>query len=182
MEIHSGAEAGDGNTGVIESSKVNAIQDLTLVDASVILSLNNAHAKETSALDDASLTSLLDIAFYARGIDRGATAILIALDQNASYGSPNFKWFKASRESFVYIDRIIVASSARGKGIARLLYADLFAAAKQAGHDRVVCEVNIDPPNPASEAFHAAMGFDAIGEATIHNGTKTVRYFEKTLR
>ena len=78
--------------------------------------------------------------------------------------------------------RALCASSARGKGIARLLYADLFAAAKQAGHDRGVCEVNIDPPNPASEAFHAAMGFDAIGEATIHNGTKTVRYFEKTLR
>ncbi len=105
-----------------------------------MLSLNNAHARETSALDDASLTALLDMAFYARGIDRGATAFLIALDHNASYGSRNFIWFKASRESFVYIDRIIVSSSARGLGIARLLYEDLFAAAKQAGHDRVVCD------------------------------------------
>jgi predicted GNAT superfamily acetyltransferase len=143
--------------------------------------LNNEHAKETSALDEAGLTALLDMAFYARGIDRGATALLIALDHNAGYGSPNFLWFKASRKSFVYIDRVIVSSAARGLGIARLLYDDLFAKARQAGHDRVVCEVNIEPPNLASEAFHAAMGFDGVGQATIYGGTKTVRYFEKML-
>jgi predicted GNAT superfamily acetyltransferase len=147
-----------------------------------VLSLNNAHANETSMLDEDSLAALLAKAFYARGIDQGATAFLIALDRNAPYDNPNFAWFKASREAFVYIDRIIVAKSARGLGIARLLYEDLFAAAKQAGHTRVVCEVNIDPPNPASEAFHAAMGFAGIGEAAIHNGAKTVRYFEKLLR
>jgi predicted GNAT superfamily acetyltransferase len=161
---------------------VRAIHDLRLLDTTIILSLNNEHAQETSALDDSGLTALLDMAFYARGVDRGATAFLIALDHNASYGSPNFMWFKASRESFVYIDRIIVSSAARGLGIARLLYDDLFARAKQAGHDQVVCEVNIEPPNLVSEAFHAAMGFDGVGQATIYDGTKTVRYFQKTLR
>ena len=152
-----------------------------LLDAAVILSLNNEHAKETSGLDDAGLTALLDMAFYARGVDRGATAFLIAFDHNAFYGSPNYLWFKACRKSFVYIDRIIVSSAARGRGIARLLYNDLFARAKQAGHDRVVCEVNIEPPNLASEAFHVAMGFDGVGQATIYGGMKTVRYFEKIL-
>ncbi len=165
-----------------QSKKGNAIRDLSSLDVTVMLPLNNAHGKETSTLDDASLTALLDMAFYARGIDRGAIALLIALDHNASYGSPNFLWFKASRESFVYIDRIIVSSSARGQGIARLLYDDLFTAAKQAGHDRVVCEVNIEPANLVSAAFHAAMGFDGVGQTAIHNATKTVRYLEKTLR
>jgi uncharacterized protein len=164
-----------------QNKKVNAIDDLRLLDAAVILSLNNEHARETSALDRASLTTLLDMAFYARGVDRGATAFLIALDHNAAYENPNFAWFKASGKSFVYIDRIIVSNAARGRGIGRLLYDDLFAIAKQAGQYRVVCEVNIEPPNPVSEAFHIAMGFDGIGQATIHNGAKTVRYFEKTL-
>jgi predicted GNAT superfamily acetyltransferase len=167
---------------VKQNKKVNAIDDLRLLDATVILSLNNEHARETSALDHASLTALLDMAFYARGVDRGATAFLIALDHNASYENPNFAWFKASGKSFVYIDRIIVSSAARGLGIGRLLYDDLFAMAKQAGQSRVVCEVNIEPPNPASESFHIAMGFDGVGQATIHNGAKTVRYFEKTLQ
>ncbi len=53
--------------------------------------------------------------------------------------------------------------------------------ARQAGQTRVVCEVNLDPPNPASDAFHANMGFVEIGQAAIHNGAKTVRYFEKLL-
>jgi predicted GNAT superfamily acetyltransferase len=165
-----------------QSKKGNAIHDLSSLDVTVMLPLNNAHGKETSTLDDASLTALLDMAFYARGIDRGALAFLTVLDHNASHGSPNFMWFKASRESFVYIDRIIVPSSARGQGIARLLYDDLFTAAKQAGHGRVVCEVNIEPANLVSAAFHAAMGFDGVGQAAIHNATKTVRYLEKTLR
>ena len=93
----------------------------------------------------------------------------------------NFAWFKASGKSFVYIDRIIVSIAARGLGIGRLLYDDLLAMAEQARQYRVVCEVSIEPPNPVSEAFHVAMGFDAVGQATIHNGAKTVRYFEKTL-
>jgi predicted GNAT superfamily acetyltransferase len=164
-----------------DNNKVYAIDDLRLLDATVILSLNNEHARETSALDHASLTTLLDMAFYARGVDGGATAFLIALDQNAPYENPNFAWFKASGKSFVYIDRIIVSSAARGLGIGRLLYDDLFAMAEQAGQYRVVCEVNIEPPNLVSEAFHVAMGFDGVGQATIHNGAKTVRYFEKTL-
>jgi uncharacterized protein len=167
---------------VAQKNQVNAIHNLSSLDVSIMLPLNNAHTKETSALDDASFTALLEMAFYARGVDRGATAFLIALDHKASYASPNFLWFKAARESFVYIDRIIVLSSARGRGIARLLYDDLFAAARKAGDDRVVCEVNINPPNLVSEAFHRTMGFEGVGEATIRNGTKTVRYLEKTLR
>ena len=162
--------------------KVHVIDDLSLLDKAVVLSLNNIHAKETSALDCTSVAELLKMAFYARGIDRGATAFLIALDQNAPYRNPNFSWFKQSRESIVYIDRIIVAASARGQGVARILYDDLIVVAQQAGQDRVVCEVNIEPPNPASEAFHLAMGFKEVGQAAIHGGTKTVRYFEKTIR
>ncbi len=161
--------------------KVHVIDDRSLLDKAVVLSLNNIHAKETSTLDGASLAELLEMSFYARGIDRGGTAFLIALNQNAPYRNPNFSWFKESRESFVYIDRIIVAASARGQGIARILYDDLFVVAQQVGQVRVVCEVNIDPPNPISEAFHLAMGFKEVGQASVHGGTKTVRYFEKTI-
>lgn len=166
----------------MQSRRVNAIEDIRSFDLAPVLALNNAHAKETSWLDEKQLAALLGMAFYARGIDRGATAFLIALDHTAAYDNPNFAWFKAARNSFVYVDRIIVAESARGQGIARLLYEDLFDAARHSGHDRAVCEVNIDPPNPSSDAFHAAMGFECVGQATIHAGTKAVRYLEKVLK
>ena len=52
-----------------------AISDLSSLDTTAVLLLNNANAKETSTLDDASLKTLLGMAFYARGIDRGATCV-----------------------------------------------------------------------------------------------------------
>lgn len=161
---------------------ISEIHGLALSSLEMTLSLNNAHAQETSLLDESSLGALLNIAFYARGLDRGATALLIALDEDAPYDNPNFSWFKQRFDRFVYIDRIIVSDDARGRGIARMLYQDLFAAAEEAGHSRIVCEVNLAPPNPASDAFHVTMGFVEIGQAIIHDGRKTVRYFEKALR
>ena len=153
--------------------------DLSLRHGPAILALNNEHEVETSRLDEAGLASLLRMAFYAKGVDQGKTALLIALDQRAPYINPNFEWFKARYSSFIYIDRVIVSAGARGRGLASALYRDLFAAARGAGRCRVVCEVNIDPPNPASRAFHAALGFEVVGEAKIHGGKKTVCYLEK---
>lgn len=145
-----------------------------------VLALNNAHAQELSWLDVARLSHLVGQAFYARQVNE-ADAFLIAFDQNADYDSPNFLWFRERFARFVYIDRIAVAVTARGRGLGKALYLDVFAAAKAAGHDRVVCEVNSDPPNPASDAFHAALGFSEIGQAAIHDGKKRVRYLELRL-
>ena len=75
----------------------------------------------------------------------------------------------------------VFIDAARGRGLARRLYDDLFAAARAAGHARIVCEVNSDPPNPASDAFHAALVFVPVGAAEIHGGKKTVTYLERLL-
>ena len=87
----------------------------------------------------------------------------------------NSLFFKTRYPRFVYVDRIAVAASARGAGLARTLYNDLFRAAREAGHGQIVCEVNIDPPNPASDSFHARPGFSEVGRAELGNG-KQVRY------
>ena len=145
-----------------------------------ILALNNAHAQELSWLEAERLEYLVREAFLARRIGH-VDAFMLAFDQNARYDSPNFIWFRARYPRFVYVDRIVVAPSARGRGCARRLYADLFEHVVHAGHDRVVCEVNAIPPNPASDAFHAALGFVEIGTASVHGGSRTVRYLSQTL-
>ena len=119
-------------------------------------------------------------AFLARRIG-AVDAFLLAFDQDADYDSPNFLWFRSRYPRFVYVDRIVVAPLARGRGHARRLYDDLFRHALRAGHERVVCEVNSEPPNPASDAFHATLGFSEVGAATIHDGSKTVRYLARQL-
>ena len=145
-----------------------------------LLALNNAHARELSWLEPKRLQHLVEQAFQARYIGR-LDAVVLALDQDADYDSPNFQWFRVRYPRFVYVDRIVVAASARGRGYARLLYLDLFDHAVRAGHERVVCEVNSRPPNPESDAFHAALGFAEVGSASIHNDSKTVRYLARAL-
>jgi hypothetical protein len=145
-----------------------------------LLALNNAHAQELSWLAPERLADLVGQAFSARRIGL-LHAFALALDQHADYDSPNFQWFRARYSRFVYVDRIVVAAPARGRGYARRLYDDLFRHARRTGHERVVCEVNVRPPNPESEAFHAALGFVGVGGAAIHNGSKTVRYLLRDL-
>jgi hypothetical protein len=145
-----------------------------------LLALNNSHAKELSWLEPERLQYLVREAFLARRIGE-LDAFLLAFDQDAQYDSPNFLWFRARYKRFVYVDRIVVASSAGGRGCARKLYRDLFEQAVRAGHKRVVCEVNLSPPNPQSDAFHAALGFVEVGSASIHDGAKTVRYLARML-
>jgi len=127
------------------------------------------------------LVRLSRMAFHARQVGE-ADAFLIALDQDADYDNPNFRWMRSRFDRFVYVDRVVVSPAARGRGLAGALYAELFTTAKGAGHTRIVCEVNSDPPNPASDAFHARLGFVEVGAAVLPGGEKTVRYLQRTLQ
>jgi predicted GNAT superfamily acetyltransferase len=161
--------------------KDEVLRVLTAGDAARILDLNNEHAVETSLLDLSGAERLLAMCFYAKGIALGARGFLLALDQDAAYDNQNFDWFGRRFERFVYIDRIIVAKDARGQGLARLMYEDLFESAKAAGYVRVVCEVHIDPPNEGSLAFHRSMEFLALADVVLRGGSKRVRYLVKKL-
>lgn len=145
-------------------------------DVPALLPLNNIHATELSELDASRFTALVGAAFCAlRTIDH--QAFLVSFDQNAAYDSANFLWFKARYDRFVYVDRVVVARALRGQGIARAFYTALFAQARAAGHERIVCEVNSDPPNPASMAFHTTLGFEIVGAAHLAEKGNFVHYF-----
>lgn len=141
--------------------------------------LNNAHARETSHLSAADWAGLVAQAFAALAILSGSDAapegFVVALDQDADYASPNFVWFRERFERFVYVDRVVVAAAARGRGHARQLYGAVATVARAAGHARIVCEVNQRPPNPGSDAFHAALGFVPLATRALASD-KTVRY------
>ncbi|BCG94103.1 GNAT family acetyltransferase [Mesorhizobium sp. 131-2-1] len=156
------------------------IVEVAAEDEPAVLALNNRHAAELSWLEPERLSFMLGEAFYARRIG-ALEAFIMTFDQDARYDSPNFLWFRERYPRFVYVDRVVVAAAARGRGHARRLYEDLFDHVRRAGQAIVTCEVNADPPNPASDAFHAALGFAEVGDAVIHGGKKAVRYYLRQL-
>ncbi len=149
-------------------------------DEPALLALNNAHAEETSLLEAGALTDLLRISYRTR-VAPDCDGLCIALNQDAPYRNPNFAWFASRHERFVYVDRIIVAASARGRGLARRFYEDLMDAMRADGLEILCCEVNLEPPNPGSDRFHAAMGFEEAGRAHLNDRNKTVRYLERSV-
>jgi predicted GNAT superfamily acetyltransferase len=149
-------------------------------DLPAILALNQANEAATSPLDAAALSRLMAAAFRCYVVDAARTAVLIALDQDADYPSPNFRWFHHRFARFVYIDRVIVADAARGQGWASRLYHALFATLPAAHQRCVACEVNVEPPNPASDTFHAALGFTERGSARL-SAAKQVRYLTRSV-
>lgn len=145
-----------------------------------LLVLNNANARELSWLEPNQLVRLVSTASLALRIGNVA-AFLLAFDQDAAYDAGNFLWFRARFTRFVYIDRVVVDASQRGRGHARRLYDAVFRQASDTGHDRIVCEVNLDPPNPVSDRFHTALRFVGVGNAVIEGGAKTVQYLSRGL-
>jgi predicted GNAT superfamily acetyltransferase len=119
-----------------------------LVPSPALLALNNAHAVELSWLEPDRFAHMVAAAFLARQVGE-ADGFLLTFDQDAAYDSVNFLWLKARYDRFVYVDRVVVAAHARGRGLAGQFYSALFEAAAEAGHNRIVCEVNSDPPNLA---------------------------------
>ncbi|WP_373503267.1 GNAT family N-acetyltransferase [Aestuariivirga sp.] len=143
-----------------------------------LLALNNAHAEELSYKTPEAFDQLIRAASHVRAEPYGL-ALIVAFDENCVYDNPNFAWLKARFARFYYIDRVVVAGAARGRGLARAIYAELEDRARYEGRERLVCEINSVPPNPQSDAFHEALGFKSVGSQELAGTGKTVRYWAR---
>ena len=155
------------------------VRDLGEQDLDALIALNNDHAVELSLETAESFRALVAQAWLALAPPDNA-ALLLVFDQDAAIEGPNFAWYKARHDRFLYIDRVVVAPAARGRGLARALYETAFATGAAAGFDLIGCEVNLEPPNPGSDAFHAGLGFGEVGQARLPSG-KLVHYLTRRL-
>lgn len=152
------------------------LRDATAADADRILALNDAEVAQTSVMDRARLEVLAALAcrFTVVEADSRVIAFLLAIDHAAAYDNDNFRWFATRYPRFAYVDRIVVDAAAAGMGVGGRLYRDLFAHAREHDLQRVVCEYNLEPPNPASKAFHDRFGFVEVGQQRVAGGSKLV--------
>lgn len=145
-----------------------------------IVALNQMHVQATAPMDNAGLQDLLgDCAFTCIAEDQAG--FVLCMDHTSTDDGPNFNWFKSRYDQFLYVDRIVVDLSKNQKGTGRALYAQVFAEAARRNLPLVCAEVNTDPPNPISIAFHEKQGFQTAGEAFLPDRGKTVRYFTRSI-
>ncbi len=145
-------------------------------DLAPIRQLNDSAVPAVNAMPLEVWQRLMEQGFCRLAENQGqSVGFVLALFEGLDYPSLNYRWFSERYETFLYVDRIVIADGQRGLGLGRLLYDELFAEARRRGLRRVLCEVNVKPMNDGSLRFHERLGFQSVGEQETEGGTKRVR-------
>jgi uncharacterized protein len=149
-------------------------------DVELVLDLNEANVEMLAPLDASRLEQLRAWAHRADVIEvEGAFAgFVITMGPGTDYDSPNYRWFAALYgDSFHYLDRIVLSGRFRRMGLGSAVYDVVEHDALRAG--QLTLEVNAEPPNPASLAFHASRDYREVGR--LGSPGKTVSLMAKRL-
>ncbi|MCB0953892.1 MAG: GNAT family N-acetyltransferase [Microthrixaceae bacterium] len=170
----------------------SGLRGVPLADADLdaVLELNQHWVPHVGSLERGALAALVDqselaVGVWRDGIEGGSAApsaldgFVIVMGPGADYRSPNYRFFSERHELFTYVDRIAVAPAAQGRGVGRLLYDLVVGHAARQGSPFVCAEVNLEPPNPDSLAFHHSMGFVDAGTQWTYDDTVQVQLLER---
>lgn len=159
------------------------VRTLEREDWPAVLALNEASVSQLSGLDLRRLEHLIARTHTALVVDGGepqvgaVVAFALAIAPGTDYESLNYRWFGERFERFLYLDRIAVDAAFRRRRIGARLYDEIENVAR--GFGRMVCEVNVEPPNEASLAFHLERGYREI--AHLEHPHKRVALMSKEL-
>lgn len=150
-----------------------SLRDLTSRDVPAILTLNNDATPAVPTATEVELANLLGLSSFsfAAVVEDDVVGFVIGFAPGSNYASPNYRYFEERGTDHLYVDRIVVAEEARGMRIGQTLYDRVAELAVSQGRVEVTCEVNLDPPNPASLAFHRRVGFHEVGQQTTDYAT-----------
>lgn len=158
------------------------LREASAADIEALHRLNERAVPNVNGITSDQVRWFLDVASYFRvaELDASMAGFLIGLEPGIPYDSLNYRWFLQHYPEFVYVDRIVIAESARRRGVGRVLYED-FAEFGRSRAPVMTCEVNLRPPNPGSMEFHRALGFAQVGTQDTEGGTKTVALLARQL-
>jgi len=151
-------------------------------DFETIHQINESSVPHVTTITTAELRTLASQCCYfgAAWMEGSVAGFLMAMRPGEDYDSPHYQWFCREYKNFVYIDRIAVAERHKGRGIGQALYGDVERAIAGAA-PLLTCEVNLQPPNPGSLAFHTKLGFVEAGQLESEGGKKRVSLMVKKL-
>jgi predicted GNAT superfamily acetyltransferase len=145
------------------------LRPITEHDHADVLALNERNVDLLAPMDEARLRQLQAVADYAHVIDvHGRFAgFVLTFSSGAAYDGENFAWFGERYADFCYLDRVVVQEDHRRQGLGTHVY-DLLEEHAAQSSPLFTLEVNLDPPNLPSLAFHRARGFEEVGRRDSH--------------
>lgn len=136
-------------------------------DLARILEINEANVPEVGSVDAARLEFIHAESPIALAVevDDTVAGFCLVLGPDSTYDSVNYRWFTERYDDFFYLDRVAFDADHQGRGLGTQLYGevDRLMSAMRAG-SRLALEVNVDPPNEVSLAFHSRLGFVEVGQ------------------
>ncbi len=158
------------------------LRPITAADHPDVLALNERNVELLAPMDEARLVVLGALADRALVIDvEGAFAgFVITFAAGSAYDGENFAWYSERYQDFCYLDRVVIHEDFRRRGLGSLVYDELESSC---GRPVFALEVNLDPPNAASLAFHRARGYAEVGQRLSggHLVSMLVRTLNRTL-
>jgi uncharacterized protein len=155
------------------------LRPITPADHDTVLALNERHVELLAPLDRPRLLELIDASDHADviDVDGDVAGFVITFATGSSYDGENFAWFAERHPDFCYLDRIVIDEGFRRRGLGSLVYDELEGGC---GRPVFALEVNLDPPNEPSLAFHRARGYTEVGQRD--SGGHLVSLMTKELR
>jgi len=145
------------------------IRDVREHELDLVLALNNAAGPGILPMDAGKLRFFWENADYFRVAEKDGhlAGFLVALSQDAPHDSPNFLWFRERYPEFLYVDRIVIASTRRGAGVGRVFYGDVQSFA-EVRVPRLCAEVFLEGSSHPALLFHGSFGFREVGQQVMH--------------
>jgi len=133
-------------------------------DLQSILRINEESVHFLAPMDEARLHMLQSWSACIRvaEYEGKAAGFLVTFEDGSDYDSVNYHWFSTHLKKFVYIDRIVIDQAYRGKGIGQQFYTHLKDTQNHTQPQScfwLAAEIDIEPRNDRSLAFHKQQGF-----------------------
>jgi hypothetical protein len=155
---------------------MKGVRALSLSDCEEVLRINSESLPGVACLDRTELERLVAMPNEHLAIDGPEDRLvgyLLAFRGDASYDGEEFlRFVEMALESFIYIDQVAVDARFRRGRVASTLYGVLEWRAKRSLAAYLCCEINLNPPNPTSLAFHRNKGFNQTGNLKTADGRR----------
>lgn len=159
-----------------ENMRKIVLRGAVAADYPAILDMNEESVHFLSPMDLERLQMLhrQSEQLWVAEVNGEVAAFVLTLTEGKDYDSVNYQWFSDHYPAFLYIDRVVVAQKHQGSGLGKALYQAVLAHAEAVGTPCITAEIDINPPNPGSLAFHEGFGFQEVGRQSVAGGKKVV--------